>query len=379
MDKTKLFTKIKLRELVLKNRVVVSPMCQYMAVDGHVQDWHLAHHSRFALGGVGLAFVEATGVTRNGRITHGCTGIWNDQHISGLRKIVDLYKSQNVAVGIQIGHAGRRASAARPWDGAQPIENGELDEAPWECFAPSAIPEQHGHPTPRCMTTSDIQETIDAFALATQRALDAGFDTIEIHGAHGYLIHSFFSPISNQRKDAYGGDLYKRMQFPLRVTEAVREIWPKEMPLFYRVSAVDGVPGGISIEDTAELAKELKSRGVDVIDCSSGGMTKPATLSKEKLARGYQVPYADYIRSAVGIKTMAVGLIIEPQEAEDILQNEQADLVAIAREMISNPNWTYHAALELDTDNPHDVLPDSYAFHLARRDHNLIAKSRSGN
>jgi len=367
VDNTKLFTKLKLRELVLNNRVVVSPMCQYMAVDGHVQDWHFAHHSRFALGGVGLAFVEATGVTQNGRITHGCTGIWDDQHVSGLRKIVDLYKSQDVAVGIQIGHAGRRASAARPWDGAQPIENGEL-ERPWECLAPSAIPEKHGHPTPRRMTESDIRETIDAFALATQRALDAGFDTIEIHGAHGYLIHSFFSPISNQREDAYGGDLHKRMQFPLRVTEAVREIWPKEMPLFYRVSSVDGVPGGICIEDTVELAKKLKDRGVDVIDCSSGGMTKPATLSEEKLTRGYQVPYANQIRANANIKTMAVGLIIEPQEAEEILQNEQADLVAMAREMMSNPNWTYHAALELKKDSPHDVLPDSYAFYLARRD-----------
>jgi len=362
----RLFTKLELRGLHLKNRIVVSPMCQYMAVDGHVQDWHLAHYARFALGGPGLSFVEATGVTPDGRITHGCTGIWDDGHVPGLRKIVDLYKSQGIAVGIQIGHAGRRASATRPWDGAQPIPEGGI-EAPWESIGPSAIAEQDGYPEPRCMSQQNILEVVDAFSSATKRALAAGFDTVEIHGAHGYLIHSFFSPISNLRDDRYGGSLRQRMTFPLMIAEAVREIWPDDLPVFYRASVVDNVPGGISIEDTVALAKELKQRGIDVIDCSSGGMSGPATLSREKLSLGYQVPYAKRIKSGAQIKTMAVGLIIKPEQAEGILDKQQADLIAIAREMIANPNWAYHAALRLGLDNPHDVLPPSYSLHLQRR------------
>lgn len=362
----RLFTELELRGLRLKSRIVVSPMCQYAAVDGHVQDWHLGHHSRFAFGGPALAFVEATGVTRNGRITHGCTGIWDDSHIPGLRKIVELYKSQNVVVGIQIGHAGRRASAARPWNGARPLPEDGI-ELPWERIGPSPVPEQEGYPAPRCMTHHDVLEVVNAFSHAAKRALDAGFDTVEIHGAHGYLIHSFFSPISNLRNDEYGGDLHRRMTFPLMVTEAVRTVWPDDMPVFYRVSAVDNLPGGISIEDTVALAKELKTRGVDVVDCSSGGMSAPATLSTEKLLRGYQVPYAEKIKSDAKIKTMAVGLIIEPEQAEQILNRQQADLIALAREMISDPNWAYHAALQLAHDNPHDILPDSYSFYLQRR------------
>jgi len=352
-------------------------MCQYKAVDGHVQDWHFAHHARFALGGLGLSFVEATGVTRDGRITHGCTGIWDDSHIQGLKKIVHIYKSQNVAVGIQIGHAGRRASNTRPWDGAHPIPADGI-EGPWEPVGPSAIAERDGHPTPRCMAHRDILEVVDAFSSATKRALDAGFDTVEIHGAHGYLIHSFFSPISNLRTDRYGGSLRQRMTFPLMIADAVREIWPDDLPVFYRASAVDNVPGGISIEDTVLLAKELKKLGIDVIDCSSGGMSGPATLSQEQLSPGYQVPYAEKIKSDADVKTMAVGLIIEPEQAEEILNQQQADLIAIAREMISNPNWAYHAALRLGLNNPHDVLPPSYSFYLQRRSEILGNDLRAG-
>jgi 2,4-dienoyl-CoA reductase-like NADH-dependent reductase (Old Yellow Enzyme family) len=258
-----LFSPLKLRGLTLRNRVVLSPMCQYSAVDGLVQDWHHQHHARFASGGIALGFVEATGVTRDGRITHGCTGIWNDAQVPGLRRITDLYRSYGAASGIQIGHAGRRASAERPWDGAAPIKRNDGPEAAWERVAPSAIPERDGYPAPRALTEAEIEELIGAFTAATRRALAAGFDVVEIHGAHGYLIHSFFSPISNQRNDAFGGGLEKRMRFPLRVAEAVRAAWPAEKPLFYRASFVDGVPDGTTAADTVALAKELKARGVD--------------------------------------------------------------------------------------------------------------------
>ena len=281
-----LFTPLTLRGLTLKNRIVVSPMCQYLAVDGYVQDWHQQHHARFALAGYGLAFVEATGVTRDGRITHGCTGIWEDGQIDGLKRIVDGYKAHGVATAIQIGHSGRRGSCARPWDGAAPI-TAESDEPAWQAVGPSALPERDGYPVPHELTEAEINELVDAFVAATERCLAAGFDIVEIHGAHGYLIHSFFSPASNHRTDRFGGDLANRMRFPLMVAEAVRAAWPEDRPLFYRASSVDNVPGGLPIEDTVALAAELKTKGVDVIDCSSGGMGGPATLATTKLKQGY--------------------------------------------------------------------------------------------
>ena len=366
-----LFSQLELRSLHLKNRIVVSPMCQYKAVEGHIQDWHIAHHSRFALGGMALSFVEATGITPEGRITHGCTGIWHDNHVIGLKKIVKLYHAQNIAVGIQIGHAGRRASCIRLSDGGQPISKTDTDEPSWGIIGPSAIAEKKGYPVPRCMSHEEIIEVVEAFKAAAKRALDAGFDTIEIHGAHGYLIHSFFSPLSNHRNDQYGGNLRRRMTFPLMITEAVREIWPENKPLFFRVSAVDNISGGISIEDTVELAKELKLHGVDIIDCSSGGMSGPSTLSREKIIRGFQVPYSEKIKKESGVNTMAVGLIIEAEQAETILKNNQADLIALAREMISDSNWAYHAAHKLGHENPYEILPPSYAFHLQSRSENM--------
>ena len=367
MQKINLFSPLKLRSLELKNRIVVSPMCQYMAVDGHIQDWHIAHHSRFALGGMALSFVEATGVTPEGRITYGCTGIWDDNHVLGLKKIVNLYKSQNISVGIQLGHAGRRASCVRLLDGGQSISDKDTVEPPWGIIGPSAIAEREGYPVPRCMSHKNIMKVIEAFKAAAKRALDAGFDTIEIHGAHGYLIHSFFSPITNQRNDQYGGNLRRRMTFPLMVTEAIREIWPENKPLFYRASAVDNITGGITIDDTVELAKELKLHGVDVIDCSSGGISSPTTSSTGKFFRGFQVPYSEKIKKESDVKTMAVGLITEAEQAETIIKNKQADLIALAREMISDSNWAYRAAHKLGIDNPYDVLPHSYAFYLKQR------------
>lgn len=367
MTQPLLFSPLTLRGLTLRNRVVVSPMCQYKAVDGHMQDWHVSHHSRFALGGVGLAFVEATGVLPGGRITHGCTGIWDDAHVQGLKRIADLYRTHGVHSAIQIGHAGRRASAERPWDGAQPITRTSGREARWQTVGPSPIPEREGAPVPHELTAGEIGDIIEAFGAAARRSLKAGFDIIEVHGAHGYLVHSFVSPFTNKRTDAYGGTREKRMRFALEVAETVRSVWPEDRPVFYRASCVDGVEGGLVIEDTVALALALKARGIEVIDCSSGGMTGSPTLGTKKLQPGYQVPLAAAVRKGAHIKTMAVGAILYPRQAEDILAQGDADLIAIGREFIADPQWAYRAALELGVENPHAILPPSYGFYLERR------------
>lgn len=367
MTTPQLFTPLPIRGVTLKNRIVLSPMCQYLAVDGLLQDWHLAHHSRFALSGLGLAFVEATAVQRDGRITHGCTGLWDDSQIAGMKRIVDLYQAHGVLAALQIGHSGRRGSAHRPWEGAHPIGQEDRLEPAWQTVGPSAIPEKAGGPVPRELAVSEIEALIGDFAAVARRALAAGFDVLEIHGAHGYLIHSFVSPISNHRSDAYGGTPEKRMQLPLEVAAAVRRVWPETRPLFYRVSAVDNVVGGLSINETVRLAAQLKERGVDVIDCSSGGMSGPATLSTAKIRPGYQVPYAEAIKRDAKIRTMAVGAILDGPQAETIVSRGMADLVAIGREMIADPNWAYHAAEALGVDDPYAVLPRYYGFYLERR------------
>jgi 2,4-dienoyl-CoA reductase-like NADH-dependent reductase (Old Yellow Enzyme family) len=367
VTKANLFTPLSIRSLTLRNRAVLSPMCQYQAVEGRVQDWHHAHHGRFAAGGLAAAFVEATGVTREGRITHGCTGIWEDGQIHGLKRIADLYKSFGVLPGIQIGHSGRRGSAARPWDGAAPLKTTAGPEPAWQTVGPSSVPEREGSPAPKELTLPEIENLVNAFRAAATRAIAAGFDILEIHGAHGYLIHSFFSPVSNRRTDRFGGSLENRMRFALTVAEALRALWPKEKPLFYRASCVDNVAGGLIIEDTVALAKALKSRGVDVLDCSSGGMSGPATLSTAKIKPGYQVPYAAAVRRGADIATMAVGAIIAPKHAEAILAAGEADLISLGRQMMAEPHWLYRAALELGEPNPHAVLSKYYSFYLERR------------
>jgi 2,4-dienoyl-CoA reductase-like NADH-dependent reductase (Old Yellow Enzyme family) len=363
----KLFSPLVLRGLVLRNRTVLSPMCQYQAVEGRMQDWHFAHHARFAAGGWAAAFVEATAVTRDGRITHGCTGIWDDGQVPGLKSVADLYRAQGTSPGIQIGHSGRRGSALRPWDGASPIQDKEEPEPAWQTVGPSAIPEREGYPVPRELETREIEGLVNAFAGAARRALAAGFDIAEIHGAHGYLIHSFFSPRSNRRTDAFGGSRDKRMRFALLVADAVKKVWPADKPVFYRASVVDNVDGGLEVGDTAALARALRDRGVDLIDCSSGGMSGPATLSTRKIRPGYQVPLAATIRRDAEMPTMAVGAILEPQQAEAILRDGDADLVAIGRQAMAEPHWPYRAALELGIANPHAVLSRYYAFYLERR------------
>lgn len=362
-----IFTSFTLREVTFNNRVMVTPMCQYRAEDGHVITWHLAHHGRLSLSGVGGACVEATAITRDGRITPGCLGIYLDSHIEGLSRITAMYHDQGIPVGIQIGHAGRKASAAVPLDGAAPLADFDPSQA-WETVAPSAIAMTEGWPVPREMTAAEISDMLDSFAAASARAQSAGFDFIEIHGAHGYLVNSFFSPMSNQRTDEWGGpDIQNRMRFPLRIAERIREVIPESMPLFYRTSAVDGFAGGVTLDDSIVLANELKNRGVDLIDCSSGGIVGPSGRAMERPGPGYLVPYAERIRSGANIATMAVGLIIEAQQADDIVSSGQADLVALGRQLLEDPNFVLHAARQLEHPAPYSVLPEAYAFFLERR------------
>jgi 2,4-dienoyl-CoA reductase-like NADH-dependent reductase (Old Yellow Enzyme family) len=361
-----LFTPFQVRRVSFRNRVVVTPMCQYCATDGHAVTWHFSHHGRFALGGVGGALVEASGVTREGRITHGCLGIYRDSHVEGLRRIVSIYHDQQIPVGIQLAHSGRKGSAAVPLDGAAPLARHDPARA-WEIVAPSAIPMTPDWPVPRALDERGIGEIIAAFAAAARRAVAAGFDFVEIHGAHGYLVHSFLSPLANRREDAWGGSLENRMRLAVSVAQAIRESIPDDMPLFYRTSAVDGIEGGVTVADNVALAARLKTCGVDVIDCSSGGITGPSGRAHQPPAPGYLVPYAREIRREAGIPTMAVGLIIEPQQANEVIASGSADLVALGRQLLEDPNFVLHAARALGHPQPFSVLPKSYAFFLERR------------
>ena len=365
-DVPALFQPFELRDVMFRNRVMVTPMCQYVADDGHVVDWHFAHHGRFALGGVGAAMVESTGVTRNGRITPGCLGIYLDSHVDGLSRITDLYHRQDIPVGIQLSHAGRKGSAAVPLEGAQPLI-GDAPEKAWTIVAPSAIAQTEGWPVPRALTADEIEQLIEAFAIAARRAVAAGFDLVEIHGAHGYLVNSFFSPLANQRDDDWGGDRESRMRFPLAVADAIRAVIPAAMPLFYRASVVDGIDGGVTVEDTVELARSLKQHGVDLVDCSSGGMIGPSGRASTRPAPGYLVPYAQAVREGADMATMAVGLIVEPAQANDIVASGAADLVAMGRQLLDDPNFVLHAAQALGHPEPYSLIPESYAFFLERR------------
>lgn len=370
---SKLFESVKIREVEFRNRTVVSPMCMYSAHDGKLTDFHLVHLGRFALGGAGLIFVEATGVSPEGRITHGDSGLWNDEQIEPLKRIVKLLKEYGATAGIQIAHAGRKASCQRPWEGDGPIKESDAKpgEGPWQTFAPSAIPFNEDWHTPKEMDEKDMDKVRNDFVAAAKRALTAGFDVLEMHNAHGYLLQSFLSPIANQRKDQYGGSLENRMRFPLSVAKALREIWPADKPMFVRVSAVDGIEGGFEIEDAVEYAKELKKLGVDVIDCSSGGQPGKMTL---RAALGYQVPFAKEIKHGANIQTMAVGMIIDAHQAEEIITSGSADFVALAREALNAPDWFFHAEQELGQapqDDPYKEWAPQFGFWLGKRKHTL--------
>tara|TARA_B100001094_G_scaffold304667_1_gene333829 strand:- start:1263 stop:2399 length:1137 start_codon:yes stop_codon:yes gene_type:complete len=368
MSETPLFSSLKIKSKTFRNRVVLSPMCQYKAKDGIISDWHLQHYSRFAFSGLGAAFIEATGVSPEGRIGHGCTGIWSDDHVEGLSKIVKTFNQYDCLSGIQLAHAGRKASFLRPWDGASPITENDKIEPAWQTIGPSAIPINNSSPVPKEMTIEDINRVKEDFKNAAIRANIAGFDIIEIHGAHGYLLHSFFSPISNMRNDQYGGNFENRIRFAMEIIADIKSVWPENKPLFYRLSSIDAPGQGATIEDNVQLAKSLKIAGVDVIDCSSGGITGSPVLTKSKIIPGFQVPYSEKIKKDAKISSMAVGAIINADQANEIILNKRADLVAMGRELLADTQWVYKAATHFKLENAKSFLPDSYSFYLSRRD-----------
>lgn len=369
----KLFEPLALRGLTLKNRVVISPMCQYSAERGRTTDWHLVHLGRFAIGGAGLVIVEATAVTEDGRITHGDVGLWSDEQIDGLARIAAFMKAHGAAAGVQLAHAGRKGSSQRPWHGNGPVDGSDLarGEKPWRTVAPSPLPVSEGWHVPHELSKTEIAGITAAFAAAARRAVRAGFDVTEIHAAHGYLLHAFLSPWSNKRDDEYGGDRAGRMRLPLEVARAVRKEWPSDRPLFVRVSATDYIEGGLTVDDTVAFAHELKALGVDVIDASSAGITGTATNARIPRFYGHQVGFADRIRREAGIATMAVGLIVAAKQAEAIVRDGHADLVAIAREALYDPNWALHAQAELEGalgTRSFASWPDQSGWWLERRE-----------
>ena len=368
-----MFRPVTVRGLTVRNRIVVSPMSQYRAADGAPTDWHLVHLGKFAIGGAGIVFCEETSVSERSRKTYDCPGIYTDAQATAWRRVTDFIRGQGAAAAIQLGHAGRKVATRAPWDGFSPLgpADAEIGRPPWSGLAPSPIPFKDGAMAPKEMDRDDIRKVIALHVEAAKRSLDAGFDICEIHGAHGYIIQQFLSPITNKRTDAYGGELDARMRFGLELIEAVRAAWPADRPLFFRGSCVDGSGGIWSLEDTIVLAARLKERGVDVFDCSSGGIEGPLTLHVVPRVPGYHVPFARRIRKEVGIRTMAVGLITTGAQAESYLEAEDCDFVALAREMLWNPNWPVHAAQELGLDKPHEILPPHYAWWLQKREETL--------
>ena len=366
-----LFQPLQIRGIETRNRVVISPMCQYSAHEGHLDDWHLVHLGRFAIGGAGIVFTEATAVQKGGRITHGCPGIWTDSQIPGHARVAQFIRRNGAVPAIQLGHAGRKSSMQRPWFGNGPLDQSDVErgDMPWTPVGPSPIPVADGWPIPQELSVPEIKQIVDDFASAARRALEAGYKIIEIHGAHGYLLHSFLSPLSNKRTDMYGGDLEARMRLALEIVQAVRDTLPDNIPLFFRTSAVDGSPDGWTLDNTVILADRLKNLGVDVIDCSSSGIAGSATASgNNKRQPGFQVPYAERVRQETSIQTMAVGLITHPVQAEQILERQQADLIAIAREALVNPMWALHAARDLGSDSSFASWPEQSGWWLAMRE-----------
>lgn len=354
-----LLTPYATRGVTLRNRIVMSPMCQYSAEEGLADDWHLVHLGSRAVGGVGLVIVEATAVTPEGRISPGDMGIWGEQHIEPLARIARFVQSQGAVAGIQLAHAGRKASCEQPWKGGASLKT--ASHGGWAVIGPSAIPFNEGDPIPAPLDEAGIDRVVAAFEDATRRALRAGFRVIEIHAAHGYLLHEFLSPLSNQRNDRWGGSLENRMRLALRVASQLRQIIPQDLPLFVRISATDWVEGGWDIEQSIVLAGELKRIGVDLIDVSSGALVPKAQIP---VSKGYQVPLARRIREEAGICTGAVGLITEPQHANEIITGGDADLVFIGRELLREPYWALKAQHALG-EEPSWPIP--YGYALKRR------------
>lgn len=341
---SKLFTPFSLRGIEFKNRIVMSPMCQYSSDDGLPTDWHFVHLGSHAVGGAALVMVEATAVCPEGRISPWDSGIWSDKHTEAFRRITAFVQQQGAVPGIQLAHAGRKASIDVPWRGDMPLS---VSEGGWQPIAPSPIAFDTASPVPREMTQKDMVMVAAQFIAAAQRSIEAGFKVIELHMAHGYLLHEFLSPLSNKRTDEYGGSLVNRFRFPLRVAQAVREKLPEDMPLFVRISCSDWVKGGWDIDQSVEFSRRLKDLGIDLIDCSSGALVPYAKIPA---GPGFQTPFSAEIRSQVDIPTSTVGLITSPIQAEHILATGQADVVMLARELLRNPYWPLHAAKQLHTD-----------------------------
>ncbi|HEX8501701.1 MAG TPA: NADH:flavin oxidoreductase/NADH oxidase [Pyrinomonadaceae bacterium] len=345
---SRLFSTFRVKNVEFRNRVFVSPMCQYSSRDGMPNDWHMVHLGSRAVGGAGLVFVEATAVSPEGRISPGDTGLWSDEHARAFDPIAAFIRSQGAVAGIQLAHAGRKASTDVPWRGGKPLSEAE---GGWQTLAPSAVP-FGDWPAPREMTREDMDAVTGQFVDATIRAADAGFEVVEVHMAHGYLLHEFLSPLSNRRADEFGGSLENRARFPLRVVEAVRDAFPDSAPLFVRISATDWAEGGWDLEQSVQLSRWLKERGVDLIDCSSGGLVPGARIP---VGPNYQVPFAETIRREASVATGAVGLISEPEQAEEIISTGKADAVLLARAELRDPYWPLHAARQLGAEAPWPV------------------------
>ena len=365
-----LFSPFKIRGLTLKNRLVVPPMVHYRAGPGSTCGmFHNVHLGRYALGGFGLVFVEATGVEEIGLINEHDLGIWNDAQVESFKPLIEFMRGENTAIGIQLAHGGRKSSSQRAMDGMGPLTSREIEAGAklWEPVGPTGEPVAPGWLAPRQLTTEECRAMVRTWAVAARNAVKAGFDTIEVHTAHGYLLASFLSPISNTRNDEYGGDRNGRMRLPLEIVEAVRREMPDTMPLFVRVSAVDGTREGWNLDDTVAFACELKRRGVDVVDCSSGGISGSATAAQVPRGLGFQVPYAERVRKEANIPTMAVGIILEARQAEEILGNGQADLIAVGRQSQFNPNIAQHWAHDLGINEKFEDWTPEFGWWLDKR------------
>ncbi|MBO9666294.1 MAG: NADH:flavin oxidoreductase/NADH oxidase [Bdellovibrio sp.] len=346
MAQVHLFSPLKLRDIEFKNRIFVSPMCMYSATEGFPNEWHLVHLGSRAVGGAGLVMVEATAVRPEGRISLGDLGLWNEEHAAKFIPIVNFIKAQGAVPGIQLAHAGRKASASVGWKGSKPLSK---EDGAWQTVGPSALPFSEGWPTPREMSQKEITQLVADFTHSAELAYRAGFQVIELHMAHGYLLNEFLSPLSNQRTDSYGGSLENRMRLPLEVVDAIRKVWPTGLPLFVRISATEWVENGWDLAQSIHFTKELKKHGVDLIDCSTGGNVPGVKIPLEP---GYQVPLAEGVRNGANIPTGAVGLITDPLKAEEILASGKADAIFLARELLRHPYWPLHAAKKLGVDVP---------------------------
>jgi len=370
LSKPLLFTPLTLRGVVAPNRAVVSPMVQFRATDGVVNDFHLVHLGKFALGKFGIVFTENCAVEPRGRVTQGDLGLWDDGQVESHRRLTRFIHQEGALAATQITHSGRKGSTARVFDKRGQFGPDGAGWKKWEVVGPTDKPAADGWLVPRALSVEEIEGLVAKFAAAARRADAAGYDVLEIHAAHGYLLAQFLSPLSNTRNDLYGGDRAGRMRFPLAVARAVRAAWPSHKPLFVRVSAVDG-GGGWDVPDTVAFAQELKALGVDVVDCSSGGIAGAATAAGVKRGLGFQVPFAAEVKRAAGIATMAVGLILDGPQAEAILQAGDADLIAIGRQALYEPFWPVHAAQALGCDRDFEMWPPEYGWWLEKREYTL--------